>query len=234
MPSYVPPQPQRAGLSREVLIAAAIIGALLLILIAVFILSSPKDSPATPRPTNISAASGSTTSPRPSFTGSPTTSSLPSASPTSLPSSTPNGTPSAGYDQFLLHVPEAIRPTCVVDVVDPPNPLILFSTNCTTTDEITVVYTQYDSTDDMNAAYQDVFARVQIDPDSGSCEDEATWPAESSYDVEDVPAGRRLCTNDPRPTILWSDDRLTILSQATGPDAVKLNEFWKTEAGPLP
>ena len=87
----------------------------------------------------------------------------------------------------------------------------------------------------MNAAFDTLFAKAQIDPNSGSCEDHATWPAESSYDAAGAPAGRRYCTDAPgTPTIYWTDERLNILSTATGADPATLVDFWTNEAGPVP
>jgi len=101
--------------------------------------------------------------------------------------------------------------------------------------DITVNYSMYASAELMNSAYQDVFTPLQIDPNSGSCENPSTWPAESTYDVEGAPIGRRLCTDQPgAPTIYWTDDRLNILSQASGADATQLLDFWTNEAGPIP
>lgn len=89
----------------------------------------------------------------------------------------------------------------------------------------------------MDAAYKTLRDRAQIEPDTGSCEDHNTWPAEGSYKVENEPAGRRLCADQPgSSTIYWTDDRLTILSTAatsTG-DYAGLLQFWMNEAGPIP
>jgi hypothetical protein len=86
----------------------------------------------------------------------------------------------------------------------------------------------------MDAAYQAAFTAQQIDPDTGSCDVHTTWPAESAYQVEGQPAGRRLCADvQGSPTILWTDERLTIYSSATGSDPVRLVQFWTSEAGPV-
>lgn len=112
------------------------------------------------------------------------------------------------------------------------------SAACTSPDgTITLTYSSYDAANALDAAYEELRATTQIDPDSGRCEDHATWPAESSYEVQNEPAGRRLCTDEAgSPTIYWTDDRLVILSQAasTTGDAEALVEFWATEAGPIP
>jgi hypothetical protein len=102
---------------------------------------------------------------------------------------------------------------------------------------ITLNYSQYASADLRNSAYQDEFAQAQIEPDTGSCEDHSTWPAESSYDVGGQPVGRRMCVDQQgRPTIIWTDDRLNVLANATSQigDPAGLLQFWTTQAGPLP
>ena len=100
-----------------------------------------------------------------------------------------------------------------------------------------MTYDQYGDATSMDADYEAIFAKEQIDANSGSCEDHGTWPAEGAYQVEEAPAGRRLCTDRPgSPTIYWTDDLLTILSTASSPsgDAAGLVQFWTNEAGPIP
>jgi hypothetical protein len=173
----------------------------------------------------------------PTGAGSPSSSSVPSSvAPTIAVSAAPpsfvSGSPAAGYDTFLLHVPESLRASCVAG--QSTDPSILFSTQCTSSDAIVVIYNQYADATSMDAAYQAVFAPQGIDAGSGSCEDHTTWPAESAYQVEDQPAGRRLCADvEGSPTIFWTDERLTIFSSATGSDPVRLVQFWTSEAGPI-
>lgn len=247
-PGYVPLQPLGSGgptnrrLSPVALAVVAIvaIGILALILFALMNSSSPTKTPAPTHSAQTSSTRPSSTPSRTSTTKTPTTTA--SASAAASASAGPTASlassvaPAPGYDEFLLHVPESIRATCAAGTLDPPDPTTLFNTRCTAADGIVVAYTQYATADDMNAVYQDVFTRTQIDAESGSCEDQQTWPAESSYAVEGQLAGRRLCTDDPTPSILWTYDALSILSQATteSTDAAALIEFWTTEAGPLP
>ena len=111
------------------------------------------------------------------------------------------------------------------------------SARCVLSNGILVTYAPYGDANGMDAAYEQVFSRQQIDADSGSCEDPSTWPAESSYDVDGQAAGRRLCVDeDGFAVIYWTDDRLLILSTASSAsaDADALLEFWTNEAGPIP
>jgi len=134
-----------------------------------------------------------------------------------------------------MHVPDTIRATCTTT---PGTGTVLASADCTSSDAtITVTYTQYADAASMNAAFDDAFSKAQIEANTGSCEDHATWPAESSYDVDGLPVGRRLCTDSPgSPTIVWTDERVTIISQAASSagDPAALIDFWTNEAGPLP
>jgi hypothetical protein len=227
-------------LPREILIAAAIVGALLLLLVAVVIINFPPDVPTFPtsHPSTTPHLSTTATT-RPSgstlATARPTTAGT--AQPTSAGSVPPTTIPSAGTPEaaLLVHVPDAIRPTCTTT---PGVDDVLASADCTSVDgALTVTYVQYASAAPMNQAYGDAVGRSQIEPNTGSCEEHDTWPAESSYDVDGELAGRRLCTDNPgSPTIVWTYDSLAIISQAAsqGGDAAGLVEFWTTEAGPVP
>ena len=151
----------------------------------------------------------------------------------SLPA-TPGPSPGTPEAALLAHIPEAIRATCTTAA---GKGAIIVSATCSSADgSITVTYNQYDAADAMDGDYTNLRLDSAIEPDTGTCEDHATWPAESSYKVEGEPAGRRLCTDKPgSPTIFWTDDRLMILSQAVSntTDYVRLVDFWTNEAGPV-
>jgi hypothetical protein len=235
-PSYIPPQPVNRGPSRNVLLAIALAVALVLLAIVILLLNQSN----TPSAPGASPARSSGGSAAPSVVGSPHSSSVPSPRATTEATPGPSfvvvvgpspGTPEA---ELLAHVPEGLRASCTAQTAA-SSPPIYMATCTATAGGITVNYSEYASAEVMNSAYQEIFAPVQIDPNSGSCEDHSTWPAEGTYDVEDSPAGRRLCTDKPgTPTIYWTDDRLNILSQASGADATQLLEFWTNEAGPIP
>ena len=101
--------------------------------------------------------------------------------------------------------------------------------------DIRVTYFQYTNHESMFSAYSGFRIASQIEPDSGDCDDPATWPTENAYDIGDVAVGRLLCTEELSETsIYWTDDRLNILSQATHTkgDHGRLVEFWTSESGP--
>jgi hypothetical protein len=213
------------------LIGGAILLALVLVLLAALAFGLPHDGASTPAPGSQLASQSV-----PGSTRSPSSSSVPSTlAPTAAVSLLPPtfaGSPPAGFDAFLLHVPEALRASC--QPAESSDQSILFTADCATTDGITVTYAQYPDATSMDAAYQAAFEAQQIDPDTGSCDVHTTWPAEGAYQVEGQPAGRRLCADvQGSPTILWTDERLTIYSSATGSDPVRLVQFWTSEAGPV-
>jgi hypothetical protein len=216
--------------------------AIVILVVGIFIvlglnlINTPAASPA-PSAAAPSATAHVASSSAPTNAGSPRSSSVPSKAPsTGIPSSapsTPLGSPPTGFVAFLLHVPEALRASCVP--VSGSDPDITLSAQCTSSDGIVVSYNQYADATTMDAAYQAVFAHIQIDPGTGSCEDYGTWPAEGLYEIAGEAAGRRLCsTEQGSPTIYWTDDRLAISATATGSDPVRLIQFWTNEAGPIP
>ena len=209
-------------------IAILVVG--ILILFGLNLLKTPAASPSPSATTNVAST------PAPTSAGSPGPSSVPSkAPPTNVASrapATPLGSPPTGFDAFLLHVPEALRASCLPGQSSDPD--ITVSAQCTSSDGIVVSYSLYADATTMDAAYQSVFATFQIDPGTGSCEDYGTWPAEGPYEVAGEAAGRRLCsTEQGSPTIYWTDDRLAISATATGSDPVRLVQFWTNEAGPI-
>lgn len=215
------------------LLAAIAVLALVVLVAAVYLIfnngaPTPTLQPGPHASTSASSVAATPASSQPPRTGAPTTGA-------SLPPPTLHASPATAYEAFLLHVPDAIGPSCAQNATT--DPAIQFSTQCATTTGIVVVYDEYGSVDAMNAAYQADFASIHIDANSGSCEDHSTWPAESTYDVNGAPAGHRLCADVAgAPTITWTDDQLEILSVATGSaaDAPGLIAFWTNEAGPIP
>ena len=216
-----------------ILLAAITVLALFVIAAAVYLVFNSGAPSSSPGPTQraSSSASNVATSPansQPPRTGVPTTGA-------SLLPPTLRASPTTAYEAFLLHVPDAIQPSCAQNATT--DPAIAFSTQCATATGIVVIYDEYGSVDAMNAAYQAQFATIHIDANSGSCEDHATWPAESTYDVNGAPAGHRLCADVAGvPTITWTDDQLDTVSVATGSaaDVPGLIAFWTNEAGPIP
>jgi hypothetical protein len=152
------------------------------------------------------------------------------------------GPPTDDTERLLLHVPEALRGTCIPGGFAEP---VLASVDCTPSTDVSVSYALYANATDVADAYDRAFARAEIDRDSGRCYDEddgtftATtdaWPSEHEYTSNGEPIGRFLCDVGDPPSITWTDDRLYILAVATSPtgDSERLVSFWATEAGPIP
>jgi hypothetical protein len=218
-------------------IGPILVGVLAIVAVVVYLIANNGSPKQTPAPTSSQAAVVVPTQPATSpGTSEPMSTGVPPTTNSSL-QPTPVGSPSTANEALLLQIPLEIRPSCGQGTILGPS--IVASIMCNqTTDGITVSYLQYDSVDDMNAAYQAAFKAVEIDANSGSCEDVETWPAESSYDVGGTLAGRRLCLDEGTgnyPTIIWTYDSLAILSTAdTTGDPAALIDFWTNEAGPIP
>lgn len=232
--NYIPPQPVNPGPSRLLIAGGAAIGILavgIIILLALNLLKSPAASPAPSSTAHVASPAA------PTIAGSPRASSVPSAGSTTRASTPPTPgsstvAPGSGLAALLAHIPEAIRGTCTINDAEAS---ILASASCTAgSSAISVTYDQYPEATSMDAAYEDIFGQQQIDAGTGSCEDHNTWPAEGPYQIENEPAGRRLCADQAgSSTIYWTDDRLTILSTASAADAAALVQFWTNEAGPI-
>lgn len=187
-------------------------------------------TPPTPRPTLIAqpTPTAGPVTPEPSgFIASP----APSPSGV-VPSATPIGDPE---EALRSHIPAAIVDSCFVSSPDDPGAILALAVCDADDGDIRVTYFQYASYDQMFSAYSGFRLASQIEPDSGDCDDPATWPTENSYDIGEITAGRLLCTEELGETSLyWTDDRLNILSQAvhTNGDHERLVEFWERESGP--
>jgi hypothetical protein len=98
-----------------------------------------------------------------------------------------------------------------------------------------MLYTLFGTREEMQAAYELLRLAAQIEPDTGNCEDETTWPAEDGYTIGSVSTGRYLCVTAGFPVIHWTDDRFNILAQVSSPlsDYDRLLDFWANEAGPI-
>lgn len=149
-----------------------------------------------------------------------------------VPSATPIGDPE---EALRSHIPAAIRDTCFVSSPGEPSAILAIAVCDADDGDIRITYFQYASYDKMFSAYSGFRIASQIEPDSGDCDDPATWPTENSYDIGETTAGRLLCTEELSETSLyWTDDRLNILSQAvhTNGDHERLIQFWTSESGP--
>ena len=221
------------------IIAVVVLGVLTLLLLLVANLFSGPRSAATPGPSTTvgPASTGSATTAEPGAsatirpadgTDAPPTDATLTAPPAPAGSLTPE-------QALVAHVPEPIRATCTVEPGAGQAELVA---SCAADDgALVITYLQYATAEDMAAAFADRLERSQIEPSTGTCEDQATWPAEGQYSVGGEPTGRRLCTDEPGlPTIFWTDDRLNIMGQVSAESAAfeRLIEFWTNESGPVP
>jgi hypothetical protein len=171
--------------------------------------------------------------PAPSSSAAATATAL--ASPTDG-AATPSPTPVASgdvTDALLSHIPLPIEPTCFVDTGH--NEIVAVAVCSADEENIKLTYFQYDSHDSMFNAYEGFRTASEIEPDSGDCNDPASWPAEAGFNIGGQLAGRWLCTEALGPTtIYWTDDRLNIMAQATQTvvDYERLVDFWIHESGP--
>ncbi len=230
-PSALPP----ALLAIIAVVGVGIVTLLLLLALNLFNGPGPNAS-ASARPTgatstiSTTAAPGASATPRPTD-GAPTST---ATDPPLTPPPTPAG--SLSPEQALVaHVPEPIRATCVVEPGGGQAELVA---RCTADDSaLALTYLQFATAEDMAAAFANRLEQSQIEPNTGRCEDQETWPAESEYGVGGQITGRRLCTDVPgTPTIFWTDDRLNIMGQASAESASfeRLLQFWTDESGPIP
>lgn len=236
----------RPSYARPVLLAAVallliwLIGLGLLYAMGFFGPTSPETSAvATPtgEPTAAATASAAPTVDLPSpagpgVTGPATT--TPGAAPSATTSSSSSPTVEPDPRQRLLgHVPPHLRSTCTLE--DGTAPALAVASCPADEGKILATYFLYADPEAMENAYQGFAAEADIEPNSGRCSDEETWPSESSYSVSGEPAGRVLCMQfSDAPTIYWTDTRLNILTWAFhfDGDAQRLYEFWELEAGP--
>ena len=155
-----------------------------------------------------------------------------------IASESPDGLPpllSAAAMELLQHVPEDYRPGCFETVPSAAEPGALVAVACALPEgsEVELAeYVQFDSTDTMNAAYQQRVDTYGTGEDQ-SCQE---GPAEGPYTIDGEDAGRLLCAEQ----LIggrydWTDERLDILSNLTDFDAdyAVLYDEW-LEAGPNP
>jgi hypothetical protein len=226
--------PQNRGSGSSVLLVGAI--AFLLVLFvglgAMFALAVGPFARATqsPMPTFVAQPSATAGLVTPAPTG---VIASPAPSPTGVaPSAPPNDHPKAA---LLSHIPPQIADSCLVTAPDDPGAILAIAVCDADGGDIRVTYFLYATYESMFSAYSGFRFASQIEPDSGDCDDPATWPTENSYQIGDVTVGRLLCTEELSETSLyWTDDRLNILSQATHTkgDHERLIEFWRRESGP--
>ena len=148
--------------------------------------------------------------------------------------SQPAPLPSGDLTALLLaHIPADIAPTCTPDSQRLWEGEIV-TLDCRPADaDVTVTYSGFDSADHMGAAYQASLDTIDLSNLTASC-DTGTWSGAYQVDGQDV--GQTTCWPQPNGhAIMWSDDRLAILSVAVSPslDAPGLYQWW-LGAGPNP
>jgi hypothetical protein len=194
------------------------------------------------QPTPTSSAYPSPTSPiatpstRPSATVGPTITpaASPQLSPTPNLGPTPTPIPSGDVIAALLsHVPSGIADSCVIATGEGK---VLARANCIARDgKIQVTYFLYTDHDSMFATYEGFRQASQIEPNTGSCNNPQSWPAESDFAISGETSGRFLCTEAMgATTIYWTDNRLNIFSEATDTESnyARLVDFWMHDSGP--
>ena len=136
---------------------------------------------------------------------------------------------------LLQHVPEAIRDSCTPGAVVTPATASL-NCNLGLDQLIFVYYTAYPDVNSMNTAYQSYVLAYGSDAGSQTCEKSANWPAEAGYTIDNVHAGRLLCSGfGESPAMFWTDERLNIFSWSFGLGEVSQDDmwsFWANDAGP--
>lgn len=158
----------------------------------------------------------------------------PPASPTpAAPPSVPLPTGEALAALLLEHVPPGIGPGCV------PDQQRLWSGELATlvcADDVggvTVTYSGFESADALEAAFDASLETIDLSDTAASCD---LGPYLGVYTVEDEQVGRVACwAEQGGQAIMWSDERLAILSVAASPtlDAAGLYLWW-LGAGPVP
>lgn len=195
-------------------------------------------TPTTSQQTTTPSPAPATASPSPSASPSIAATASAAATPTPSASATASAgptTPPAGsaYEQLLAHIPPAYREDCsAVTSFDTGFVVGIQCINIASVDGY-LVYYQYDSVANMNAAYQSDVEFFGSDATGSSCQTEA---AEGGYTIGGTPAGRLMCADyDTGLIAYWTHEGFAILSsivlfEGTYPD---LYAIWLI-AGPDP
>ncbi len=160
-------------------------------------------------------------------------------SPRPAPTPAPSGSPGPSLPTgdlgglLLAHIPDAIAASCVPDTQRLWEGE-LETLACSLLDaDVVVTYSGFDTHDHMGAAYQESLDALDMSDLADSC-DLGTWTG--SYQANGVDVGQVTCWSEPNGrAIMWSDDRLSMLSVAVSPslDSGGLYQWW-LGAGPTP
>ena len=143
----------------------------------------------------------------------------------------------ADEQELLSHIPEDFRDDCgPSDFGSPEESLATIGCGIEeAAGEISITYNLFESSDDMNAAYDRTLEFLGVERDTGWCGDD--WPGEAPYDIGDEEAGRAGCAEftDVAHIISWTDERLLISGYAEGfeVDRDEFFQWWLEESGPV-
>ncbi len=158
----------------------------------------------------------------------------PAPTPTPAPSGSPLPLPSGDLVSLLLaHIPADIATTCSPDSQRLWEGEVVTLVCAPADADVEVTYSGFDTADHMGAAYQSSLDTIDLSQMADSC-DAGTFSG--SYQLDNAPVGQLTCWQEGAgQAIMWSDDRLSILSVAVSPslDAAGLYLWWEG-AGPAP
>ena len=158
----------------------------------------------------------------------------PAPTPTPAPSGSPVPLPSGDLVSLLLaHIPADIASSCSPDTQRLWEGEVVTLVCAPTDADVEVTYSGFDTADHMGAAYQSSLDTIDLSNMADTC-DAGTFSG--SYQLDNEPVGQLTCWQEGAgQAIMWSDDRLSILSVAVSPslDAPGLYLWWEG-AGPEP
>jgi hypothetical protein len=177
----------------------------------------------------------------PTASPAPTASPGPSATAIASPSVAPTpGDLSPAEAVLAALVPEAFRGTCESEELMAGALATIECLADVQGNNAWVRYSQYAFIEDMEAAYDARLSYMGVEvQDQGSCAD--AWPAEGTYTIGEVTAGRVACavvsdfTAGELESIAWTNDalRVEVLAQGYGDVTTQqMYDFW-TGAGPI-
>jgi hypothetical protein len=134
---------------------------------------------------------------------------------------------------LLEHVPPEIGPGCVPDTQRLWTGELATLVCTDDSQDVTVTYSGFDSVDSLEAAFDASMQGIDLGDVAPSCDE---GPYTGAYQVDGEQVGNVTCWDERGgQAIMWSDDRLAILSVAASPtlDAAGLYLWWQG-AGPVP
>jgi serine/threonine-protein kinase len=147
----------------------------------------------------------------------------------------PSAFPTKREAVLLTQVPTQTQGTCGRESRDDRAARAVAGVVCTS-GPVTVYYDAFRTKQAMDGYYNRLVNAVGAARDMGDCLGEGA--TEDTWTLQGEPAGRLLCytTTDGRAVIVWTHDRLKVLSVAVRPDSNReaLHEWWLSpESGPV-